>query len=229
MTLVRYTQLTRPARRPNLAITTPPIQFPEFPTVARLGELSGENADCLKSYALHQYELNFCVLHIPDWGKFHSENILDLADAVFITIVSKLVSCFQHSKSRSKLDKNLVYGLNTELRNSFEYFENIRNKHLIHDQNNMFQCQAVALLDDEGVVLDVKTLIGHMFLRPATHSAQLRSLTRTALVHVDNKVTELCKCLMNDVSVMSPEERAKLPRPSMYEPVRDDSSKNRRK
>lgn len=67
-------------------------------------------------------------------------------EGLFIAGLNNCMKCFKYSKSRSKLDKAIVFEHNEELFNCFTEFEIMRDKHFDHDESGMLQATAFLLV-----------------------------------------------------------------------------------
>lgn len=66
-------------------------------------------------------------------------------EGLFIAGLNNCMKCFKYSKSRSKLDKNIVFAGNQDLLENFIVFEKMRDQHFDHDENGMLQATAFLL------------------------------------------------------------------------------------
>ena len=194
----------------------PSISFPDRPNTAQIGELTTKKARQLSAYALHMYDLNFSLRMAGRWKFYREARDDDLADAAFLSCVSKFVSCFQKNKGRSSLDYKFIFKDNAKLADTFRYYDDIRNKHLIHDENGFFQAKAVVLLDDQSIPLDVQALVHHQLPRTEMHFTELTAIIEHVIATVQTKMKELSEELLTSVWLMPSYARMALPFP-MFE------------
>lgn len=67
-------------------------------------------------------------------------------EGLFIAGLNNCMKCFKYSKSRSKLDKTVVFSDSKELLDRFVEFEKMRDKHFDHDESGMLQATAFLLV-----------------------------------------------------------------------------------
>lgn len=73
-------------------------------------------------------------------------NAVTINEALFIAGLNNCMKCFKHSKSRSKLDKKVVFMNSQSSLEEFVMFETFRDKHYDHDENGMVQTTAFLLV-----------------------------------------------------------------------------------
>jgi hypothetical protein len=61
--------------------------------------------------------------------------------------VNDFFKCFKRSASRKKLSADEVFQSDTEGRKIFKHYEDLRDKHIAHDENAYSQCMAGAILN----------------------------------------------------------------------------------
>lgn len=69
-------------------------------------------------------------------------NDTTINEALFIAGLNNCIKCFKRSNSRSKLDKQIIFGNTPDQLDEFVYFEILRDKHYDHDENGMLQTTA---------------------------------------------------------------------------------------
>lgn len=67
-------------------------------------------------------------------------------EALFIAGLNNCIKCFQKNGSRGHLNPSTVFKGNGEMKACFDRFLNLRNKHYIHDDNEMLQAIAFLLI-----------------------------------------------------------------------------------
>ncbi len=70
-------------------------------------------------------------------------------EGLFIAGLNNCMKCFKHSKSRIKLDKNIIFNDSEQVLKEFLKFEEMRDKHFGHDENGMLQTVAFLLISKE--------------------------------------------------------------------------------
>lgn len=87
------------------------------------------------SYFLHRYDIQQGILFLKciSIDKHESVN-----EGLFIAGLNALVKCFQESKARTRISESILTK-NPEIKELYQYFNLIRNKHYMHDENEMIQ------------------------------------------------------------------------------------------
>ena len=74
-----------------------------------------------------------------------------LRQAMWRSAIVHSIKCFGQSESRFSLDPKKIYKCDTGAFKPYEYFESLRNKHLVHDENSYAQCLPGAVLNKKGM------------------------------------------------------------------------------
>ena len=69
--------------------------------------------------------------------------------ALFITALNYYLKCFKYSKSRIKIDIDDFCGNGTWQKTDLAYFEALRDRHYMHDENGMTEVTAFLLVNPE--------------------------------------------------------------------------------
>jgi hypothetical protein len=117
-----------------------------FPDALKVIRLDGPKARRLADLSLHKADLEFaleCLTHI---NKVSDEPHV-MRQALWRSAVVHFVKCFGGSDSRFSLDARVIYKSDPEGIEQYKYFESLRNKHLVHDENSYAQCLPGAILN----------------------------------------------------------------------------------
>ena len=112
--------------------------------------LTHQEARQLRSYSLHQSDLNFCRHALDELRKLDrsekSEHTV-LATALWVTIIARYFKCFGRNPARISLNAGKIFKPFKGAIAGFDYYKHLRNKHLIHDENS--RCKSLV-----GIVLN---------------------------------------------------------------------------
>lgn len=122
-------------------------------------QLSGPIAKKVATLSLHHFDISFCERILREHSSKFVDEYNDLTLALWIAVLSKFMSCFQNSKARPRLDPRKVYGANSAALQDFELLLDLRNKHIIHDENSYYNVVAFAWLEPTGDVRIVAPMI----------------------------------------------------------------------
>ena len=73
--------------------------------------------------------------------------------ALWLSALASTMKCFQHSESRAeKLDPDKIFGTDAThpVRAAFDLLKALRNKHVVHDENDWMQTVPYAIVGDTG-------------------------------------------------------------------------------
>jgi hypothetical protein len=124
------------------------IQIPgDFPDGVRVVKVSGNDAQRLADLGLHRSDLRFARESLDAIN--HPNITPHIQESLWRSAFVHLYKCFQNSKSRASLDADVVYdGAPVQARLNFDYFRNVRNKQMVHDENSSTQSDVIAILND---------------------------------------------------------------------------------
>ena len=132
------------------------IHIEGAPNAVKLVALEGKQAERLGHLALHRSDLQFVLECL---GQINETGNEILREAAWRSAVVAFVKCFVGGSRRSRLDENSVYSGNALAQSSFEYTKNLRNKHLVHDENAYHQCHPGAIINAPGIVPKVDNIM----------------------------------------------------------------------
>jgi hypothetical protein len=101
--------------------------------------------------------------------------------------VLSFVKCFAGGSRRSQLDMKAVYARNSDAAAAFSYIKNLRDKHIVHDENGYQQCHPGAVLNQPGAspkVLKIVTVVVSGVTLEQSAYNNLHKLATDALAYV---------------------------------------------
>jgi len=118
-----------------------------FPGAVKFIKLDIPGARRIADLGLHKADLEFaseCLASINDCPSEPST----LRKALWSSAIVHYAKCFGGSKARFQLDFSAVYkGEPPEAKLVFDYFKDLRNKHVVHDENSFAQSISGAVLN----------------------------------------------------------------------------------
>lgn len=133
------------------------FQLNGYPTAERAIKLTGKRATRFAHLALHLHDLKFageCLLQLRSETQFP-----DIArEALWRSAVVHYLKCFGQSAARFSLDPKTIFepGLPQQVH---QYFKDLRNKHLVHDENPYLQALPTGIIGHLGDVPKVQDLL----------------------------------------------------------------------
>jgi hypothetical protein len=117
-----------------------------FPEAVKVIRVEGPKARRLADLELHRTDLEFALLCLEAINTAPEDPYV-VRQALWRSAVVHYVKCFGASESRFSLDAKVVYSSDPEGREQYAYFDSLRNKHLVHDENSYAQCLPGAILN----------------------------------------------------------------------------------
>jgi hypothetical protein len=120
--------------------------------------------------------------------------------------------CFGGSRGRASLKRDDIYDEGDQ-RDTFDYFKNLRDKHIVHDDNDHAQAH-VGVLKKPGVEPTVTealsfTLFGSMVGQQNT--ASLRCVVDKAIQYVESEIDAVSDMITDSMNQMSYDDLDALP------------------
>jgi len=132
------------------------VHIEGVPNAVKLVALQGKQAERLGHLALHRSDLRFVLECLAQINETTNEI---LREAAWRAAIVAFVKCFTGGGRRSQLHANSVYSGNAPAKSAFEYINNLRDKHLAHDENAYQQCHPGAIINAPGIVPKVDNII----------------------------------------------------------------------
>lgn len=119
-----------------------------FPDAVKVIKLSDRKARRLSDLALHHLDLRVCEQSLQELREI--QNLTELTrQNIWMAVITRFFKCFSANKGRRfLLDHKKILRNDAEGQAIFVYFDNLRNKHLVHDDNSYSQCNTGAILNN---------------------------------------------------------------------------------
>ncbi len=117
-----------------------------FPDAVKAIRIEGPKARRLADLELHRADLEFGLLCLEEINRVPEDPYV-LRQALWRSAVVHFVKCFGASEARFSLDPKVAYKGDAEGVEQYKYFDSLRNKHLVHDENSYAQCLPGAILN----------------------------------------------------------------------------------
>ena len=204
-----------------------------FPDAVKIVRLNGAVAQRIADLALHRWDLDFADSCLDAINKVPEDPPI-IRQALWHCAVIHFIKCFDKtSKARSELSTDHVYhGEPPVAMEIFNYFRNLRRKHLVHDENAYAQRLPAAILNggnkhykiEKIVCLDVlgETLEQENF-------SNLKRLIDRARAWVDAEFDKLCDTLTKDLEREAYQDLLAREDLILRVPTVDEISKTRKK
>lgn len=123
------------------------INIDNVPDGVKIVKIEGDKVKRLSDLTLHKKDLIFAKFCLESINNVPADQQL-LREALWRTAIIYFIKCFGDGV-RFKLQFKTIYKNDPEeAKICFEYFKDLRNKHLIHDENSYSQCKVGAILNN---------------------------------------------------------------------------------
>jgi len=200
-----------------------------FPDAVRVLRIAGPKSRRLADLALHLVDLDFtleCLEALngtPDEPHIFRRVLWDSAIVHFI-------KCFGQSDSRFSLDSNIVYKSDPAAFEPYRYFDSLRNKNLVHDENSYMQGLPGAVLNKKGMDYKIAKIVCLSVVGETLgqeNYQNLHLLATRAREWVVAQFDELCNILTRELEPKSYEELLAMEGITYTVPGADDVHKPR--
>lgn len=156
--------------------------------------------DGFSHLALHKHDLDFALGCLEKINSVKGEPVI--RQALWRSAIVYFAKCFGHNQSRSTLDPDKVYQGDADGQTVFEYFFDLRNKHIVHDENPFAQSVPGAVLNKRGLEHKIAKIVCLSALADTSHQeaySDLHLLITRALEWVTRQFDELCNVLTREL------------------------------
>lgn len=202
-----------------------------FPEAVRLIEIDDPKARRISDLLLHRDDLLFadaCLDAIND----APTTIPTLREALWRCAIVHFSKCFGNSAARFQLSQKKIYKDEPpEAKQAFDYFQHLRDKHVIHDENSYSQSIPGAVLNRGNKSYKIEKIIcfaAHAGTLEQSNYSNLKLLIQKALNWVTREFDTCCELVTKELEKIPYNELIKRPEVKYRTPSADDISCNRR-
>jgi hypothetical protein len=118
-----------------------------FPDAEKVICIGGPQAKRLSDLALHKADLDFAEKCLDEINQIPIESNI-IREALWRSAIVHFLKCFGDSAARFHLSAEKIFKIDApEALVAFNYFRDLRNKHLVHDENSYAQSVPGAILN----------------------------------------------------------------------------------
>ncbi len=133
---------------------------PSISNTNKLLQLSGPKVRTLKEFSLHHHDLMTSAQLLETLNnKSLSEEVRKGLWYYTITIFYK---CFKHSDARRRLWPQVVFAKRPDLMPAYDFFLNLRDRHIVHDDNPYIKAYVGLYVAKEDSTYTVKDVISNV-------------------------------------------------------------------
>jgi hypothetical protein len=206
------------------------FRIEDFPDAVRVIAIKGESAKRIAHLVLHRSDLLFAKSCLESLALGQHEPI---RSALWNSSLVALIKCFSNSKSRFKLEPKVLYHesrshkLTLEV---FEFFRNLRNKHIVHDDNSFLQGMPGAIVntaDSAERIAGIVTFTAHVDVLGQEAFSNLLLLIDSALEWVAVQHEQCCQAAKAELEKLPHADLLKFPEVEYSKPQVADVGKQR--
>lgn len=202
-----------------------------FPHAIRCISVSGPKARHLSDLVLHTHDLQNALSALDAINKVPIEPFI-IREALWHTAIILFCKCFDQHQSRCSLTFEKVFGVDSPAYEAFKYFDSLRDKHLVHDENSYAQCPVGAVVNAEGSEHKIAKIVATPAFGVTLEQSNFANLHRLITITLDwlaNTSNELCNSITVDLNRQPHSELLGRPDMSLAVPAADDVHKARLK
>jgi len=170
------------------------LHIEDYPDAVALKRIDDPAARQLQAMTLHHADLSFCQQALAEVARLDRSQQTLLAEGLWIAAIARFFKCFGKNKARTQLSAKKILRDFVGAGAVFAYFEALRNKHIIHDENpysQAFTGVALNAREAEYKVADIIAMAFNAFTVDDDHLVQFRQLVDVTLLWVAAEREEL--------------------------------------
>jgi len=203
-----------------------------FPDAVKVIQLTGNLPRRLADLSLHASDLRFAAQCLDAINQVSDEPSV-IRESLWRSAIIFYVKCFstENRARRSALSFKAVYKNALMARDAFHYFKNLRNKHLVHDENSYSQALPGAVLNHREAVSHIAKVVCITVTAATLNQGDqdnLYNLIHEALVYAESQYDDICNQITSDLEPRSYEELEVVGSPTYMPPALDEIDKTRK-
>jgi hypothetical protein len=179
-----------------------------FPDAVKVLRIRGPKAQRLADLALHKEDLDFTIECLEAINTTPDKPYL-LRQVLWQAAIVHYMKCFGQSESRFSLNPKAVYKGDAGAFEPYKYFDSLRNKNLVHDENSFTQCLPGAVLNKKGMAHKIAKIVCLSLVGDALNQGNFQNLhllATRAREWVIAQFDELCHVLTLELEPKDYEE-----------------------
>lgn len=172
-----------------------------FPDAVKVFRIDGPKSKRLADLALHRADLGFALESLEQINKVPEQPYV-LRQALWRSAVVHYMKCFGDNESRFSLVVQQVYKGDEGAVEPYKYFDSLRNKHLVHDENSYAQCLPGAVLNKKEMNYKIAKIVCLSVIGDTLSQenySNLHLLITRAQQWVVTQFDQLCDILTNEL------------------------------
>lgn len=193
-----------------------------YPDAVAFVQVDGPKAKRLGHLALHGSDLRLALSFTQSLLDERHDDLV--ATALWHAAIVHFCKCFGRSASRAQLSPDKVFP-SGDAREAYRYFDRLRDRHLVHDENDYSQAITGAVIGPESTAPNIQDVLalaisGRTF-EPGV-AQNLVNLAVLALRYVDDQIQQITRALAGELEAEGRENLLRRPPVSFRVPTTDD-------
>ncbi len=213
----------------ELDLTDSGFHINGFPDATKVIKLAGPKAQQLSELASHRNDLQIALASLEGINDVAPESS-SVRQSLWRSAVEHCMKCFSASEARSKLNPKKVFKGDSEAQEVYEYFRNLRNKHIAHDENAYSQCIPGAVLNGPNAQYKIAKIVCFSAVADTLDQGNygnLHKMVTETLIHIDARFESLCSNLTAELEARSYGELDAMAEMTYSKPELGDIGKSR--
>lgn len=202
-----------------------------FPDAVKLIKLDGPKAQRIADLLLHRHDLEFAGACLDGINLVTAAPEF-LREALWRSAIVHFAKCFGNSAARFQLSREKIYRNEPpEAKQVFDYFQHLRDKHIVHDENAYAQSIPSAVLNGGNKAYKIEKILclgTHGNTLEQANYSNLKLLIGTALEWVSSEFETCCQVVTKELEAIPYTELLNRPNVAYRVPEVGEISGNRR-
>lgn len=173
----------------------------------KLLQLSGPKARTLEEFSLHSHDLtaSLQLLEALNNKALSSE----VRKGLWYHAITIFYKCFKHSDARRRLWPQVVFAKRPDLMPAYNFFLNLRDRHIVHDDNPYIKAYAGVIVSKNNESYTVEEIVSHVAIFDILDENKWRifyALAKHAAAWAKQEKTRLKNLLQIECEKKTPEE-----------------------
>jgi hypothetical protein len=201
-----------------------------YPDAVALKRIDDPVARQLQATVLHYSDLRFCREALVALVALERKSQPLVAEALWVASIARYFKCFGANVSRTQLAARKVFKGEAGAADVFEYFQHLRDKHVIHDENAYSQSFTAVALNPKNAPFKIADVISMVMTASTVDDQHVESFSRLVCFTcdwVERKRDELHKLLGSRYEMESYQALMRMPNVEYRVPTSDKISVSR--
>ncbi|QIG50974.1 hypothetical protein G5V57_26535 [Nordella sp. HKS 07] len=195
----------------GIALIAKELHVEGYPDAVMIGKLNSKVSRRLAVLRLHQSALMTAHALIARL-RAHPFEDSELAHGILVGTVATYFSCFGKNNAVFTLAPDRIFAKRSDIKEVFHYWKDIRDRHLIHNESEMTQMRTGVVLGNGGRVIDILSFqVSARIALDQEHQQSLQDLISFTMKRLLEEIDGLIPRVFQEVELMNPEQRMRLP------------------